>query len=146
VWTVAIRFDPNKVGPLVGSATPYNWISAPRRNDRRAAAFALLYPPYNGALHAWDMLSGEHKVRPYNVADSTTGRAEGRSPSAFLSRPPLPKGDQRGLAWGRTWRWASAPCGWGSRLRGNDSVGCNFNSVSGTICGGRSNHKEVPQV
>ena len=40
------------------------------------------------------------RFSPYRtVADSATGRGEGRSPSAFFSDPPLPKGDQEGLAW-----------------------------------------------
>jgi hypothetical protein len=52
-----------------------------------AAGFAWLYLSYNGAPHARGVLLGKHKVRPYNVADSTTGRAEGRSPSAFFIIP-----------------------------------------------------------
>ena len=44
-----------------------------------AAGFVPLYPPYSGALYP-------------------LGRAEGRSPSALLIIPPLPKGDTGGLA------------------------------------------------
>jgi hypothetical protein len=50
-----------------------------RRNDRRAAGF------YRANTR-------------FAPTDSATGRAEGRSPSASSSRPPLLKGDQGGLA------------------------------------------------
>ena len=40
---------------------------------------------------------GRIAMRPYTIAQ---GRAEGRSPSALLIIPPLPKGDTGGLAFG----------------------------------------------
>ena len=56
-------------------------------------------------------------LRRDNGTLSVTGRAEGRSPSAFLFLPPFLKGDQGGLAWGCKGGGRSPPFGcWGTIL------------------------------
>ncbi len=73
-----------------------------------AAGFASLYRPYNGfqtvpnpplRIRPWGVIyraNTRFAPRRYDATHSTTGRAEGRRPSALFPRPPLPKGDQGG--------------------------------------------------
>jgi hypothetical protein len=106
------------IGPGGEAEVGYDWIPAfagmtrwqygQARGPCPYSDFQAGYEPASTHQAMGRHLSGEHKVLPYNVADSTTGRAEGRSPSAFFLVPLCQrgiKGDWSGVMNGR---WATA--------------------------------------